>query len=153
MDSEVSLVDVLKQVSDPRGLRGRRFPSYSLLSICILATLSGANSLRAIAEWAQGLSRSKLSLLGIMRKKPPSEAAIRKFLARVDPVEVDTLVGAWLMEPSQNNEAIAIDGKTLRGTKGSELKQCHLLSAVLHREGLTIAQIKIPAKTNEINAV
>lgn len=94
MDSEASLVDVLKRVTDPRGLRGRRFPSYSILSICILATLSGANSLRAIAEWAQGLSRSKLRILGIMRKKPPSEAAIRKFLARVNPAEVDTLVGA-----------------------------------------------------------
>jgi hypothetical protein len=86
-------------------------------------------------------------------KKPPSEAAIRKFLAKIDPVEVDELVGAWLMAQAHNTEAIAIDGKTLRGTKGSELKQCHLLSAVLHVQGLTIAQTKVEDKTNEITAI
>jgi hypothetical protein len=157
MDSDVGsdagLIDLLKRVTDPRGLRGRRFPSYSMLGICILATLSGANSLRAISEWALGLSRSKLRILGITRKKPPSEAAIRKFLAKIDPVEVDELVGAWLMAQAHNTEAIAIDGKTLRGTKGSELKQCHLLSAVLHVQGLTIAQTKVEDKTNEITAI
>ena len=153
VSSEVSLIEILKLVSDPRGMRGRRFPAYSMLGICILATLSGANSLRAIAEWAQGLSRSKLRILGILRNKPPSEAAIRKFLTKVNPVEVDKLVGDWLRIQAQGAEEVAIDGKTLRGTKGSGLKLCHLISAVLHRQGVTIAQTKVEDKSNEITAI
>jgi hypothetical protein len=156
MDAVVSgsgLVEILKSITDPRGLRGRRFSSHSILSIAILATLSGANSLRSIAEWASGLSRNDLRVLGIKRNKAPSESAIRKFLARVDPTEVDSLTGAWLMAQAKNTSAIAVDGKTLRGTKGVGIKQCHLLSAVLHEEGLTVAQTKVDDKSNEITAL
>ena len=64
VDPCTGLVEVLKKVTDPRGLRGRRFPSHSILSICVLATLSGANSLRAISEWASSLCRRDLRRLG-----------------------------------------------------------------------------------------
>jgi len=151
--SGVGLIDVLKRVPDPRGCRGRRYPSHSMLSICVLATLSGANSLRGIADWVLGLSRRELRVLGIKRRGPPSESAIRRFLAKVNPTEVDSLTGTWLMAQAQNTEAIAVDGKTLRGTKSAGLKQCHLLSAVLHDEGLTIAQTKVDDKSNEITAI
>ena len=151
--SSAGLIDVLKAIHDPRGLRGRRYPAHSILGACVLATLSGARSIRSIAEWASNLSKHELSVIGINRAQAPSESAIRKFLARVDPVQVDAMTGSWLMQQAQNSDAIAIDGKTLRGTKGNGLKQCHLLSAVLHDEGLTVAQTNVDSKSNEITAV
>jgi hypothetical protein len=47
-------------------------------------------------------------------------------------------------------EAIALDGKTLRGARGPEGQQVHLLSALLHGEGIVVAQREVGEKTNEI---
>ena len=47
-------------------------------------------------------------------------------------------------------DAIAVDGKTLRGARLSENRQAHLLSAMTHAEGATIAQRNVDTKTNEI---
>lgn len=148
-----NLVALFKMINDPRGSRGRRFPCHSILSISFLAILSGAKSLRGIADWASTLRSVDLMELGIRRCKAPSESAIRRFLAKVDPIEVDSMFGRWLQQQAQAPDAIAIDGKTLRGTKTIDRKQCHLLSAVLHEPSLTIAQTKVDDKSNEITAV
>lgn len=46
--------------------------------------------------------------------------------------------------------AIAVDGKTLRGARLSDNRAVHLLSAMTHSEGATIAQRNVATKTNEI---
>jgi len=46
--------------------------------------------------------------------------------------------------------AIAVDGKTLRGARLDERRAVHLLSAMTHREGATVAQRNVDTKTNEI---
>lgn len=47
-------------------------------------------------------------------------------------------------------DAIAVDGKTLRGARLDKNRQVHLLSAMTHAEGVTIAQRNVETKTNEI---
>ncbi len=49
--------------------------------------------------------------------------------------------------------AIAIDGKTLRGSHKGSQKAIHLLSGVIHKEGVVIAQEEVDEKTNEIKHV
>jgi len=50
--------------------------------------------------------------------------------------------------------AVAIDGKTLRGTLGhTGIPGVHLLAAVSHHLGLTIGQVPVEDRTNEITAV
>jgi hypothetical protein len=48
---------------------------------------------------------------------------------------------------------IAIDGKTLRGSHKGAQKAIHLLSAVIHKEGVVFAQEQVDEKTNEIKHV
>jgi hypothetical protein len=48
----------------------------------------------------------------------PAEATIRRALRRLDPQALATAIGAWLGDrdrPQQRRQAIAVDGKTLRG--------------------------------------
>ncbi len=52
--------------------------------------------------------------------------------------------------PEGGEEAIAIDGKTLRGSQKQGAPGAHLLSALAHRVGLTLAQQAVDDKTNEI---
>jgi predicted transposase YbfD/YdcC len=49
----------------------------------------------------------------------------------------------------EGEDAIAIDGKTLRGSQKQGAPGVHLLSAFAHRMGLTLAQESVDDKTNE----
>ena len=49
--------------------------------------------------------------------------------------------------------ALAIDGKVLRGSWTDENQQFTLFSAMVQQVGVTIAQVEVPAGTNEITQV
>ena len=49
-----------------------------------------------------------------------------------------------------NLSALAVDGKALRGARLDSGGQVHLLSALIHDEGIVIAQRNVDGKTNEI---
>jgi hypothetical protein len=55
--------------------------------------------------------------------------------------------------PPDRDEAIAIDGKTLRGSQKQGAAGTHLLSTLSHRLGLTLAQQAVDDKTNETFAI
>ena len=55
--------------------------------------------------------------------------------------------------PETPEVAVALDGKTLRGSKKQGAPGTHLLSALAHHVGVTLAQYAVDDKTNEITAV
>ena len=57
---------------------------------------------------------------------------------------------AGMPGPPDATEVIAVDGKTLRGSKKHGAPAAHLLSALAPRLGLTLAQQAVADKTNEI---
>jgi predicted transposase YbfD/YdcC len=72
---------------------------------------------------------------------------------RIDADEMDRIVGKWLYGQSRENAGseweIAIDGKVMRGAWTAENDNVTLFSAVTHRDSVTIAQVSVPAETNE----
>ena len=52
-----------------------------------------------------------------------------------------------------SGKAVAMDGKTLRGSRDGDRLPVHLLSAVIHKEGIVVAQQRVDEKTNEITHV
>jgi Transposase DDE domain. len=155
-------LDELRQLilglPDFRTAAGKRHQLATLLSIVICATLCGARSYLAIAEWAARCSQSMLSRLRARYDKdtkafiPPSEPTIRRVLQNINGQAVDDALTGWLMRVAQRdkNSLIAVDGKTLKGAKDSSGKQVQLLSAFLCNPGVVISQRKIDSKTNEI---
>jgi len=55
----------------------------------------------------------------------------------------------WLAQQA-DPDAVAVEGKTLRGSRDSDGKKTHLMSAILHKEAVVIAQKPVDRKTNEI---
>jgi hypothetical protein len=95
-----------------------------------------------------------LKRFGGNRSKPPSEPTIRRLLQAVDAEEFDARIGSWVLNQQLlRGKAIAMDGKTLRGSRDGEQLPVHLLSAVVHKEGIVIAQQRVDEKTNEITQV
>jgi len=123
--------------------------------VAACAVLSGARSFVAIGEWAADLPQDLLRRLGCRfhqeKRKyiSPSEPTLRRHLQNVDADELDYIIHTWLAEHTDPG-AIAVDGKTLRGAKGHDGKQVHLLSAILHKEGVVVSQTLVDRKTNEI---
>jgi hypothetical protein len=154
MEGEDGLIDVLRTIVDPRKRRGIRHPLICILAISVCACLSGARSFEAIAEWAGELSRDALRRLGGKRSKAPSEKCFRITLQRIDAAGFDRAICGWLARQELFAGAgIALDGKTLRGAHDGDKAAPHLLSAVLHREGIIVAQVAVGEKTNEIPCV
>lgn len=154
-DQTNGLMKRLERLKDPRKARGIRHSVTSTLAVAICAILSGSRSFAAIGEWASDLSQELLRRLGC-RYHPekrkyiaPSEPTLRRHLQSIDANELDRIVNEWLVEQS-DPEAIAVDGKTLRGAKKAGGKPVHLLSALIHKEGVVIAQKSVGEKTNEI---
>jgi len=153
------LLRILMSLPDCRHRRGRRHDQVSILAVAICAVLCGACSYVAIAEWGQRCRQNFLKRLGC-RKDPhrksytaPSEPTIRRVLQSIDIEQVDRALSGWLQRlGGGQGEAVAIDGKTLRGARRDSGGQVHLLSAMLHGTGVILGQCEVDEKSNEIPA-
>jgi hypothetical protein len=85
------------------------------------------------------------------RFEAPSEPTLRRFLQKVNAEAVDAVISPWLARLHlREGDAVALDGKTLRGARRKDQSQVHLLSLVVQSSGITIAQREVDTKTNEI---
>ncbi|MCL6442302.1 MAG: ISAs1 family transposase [Alicyclobacillus sp.] len=140
---------------DVRKRRGVRHTWASVFAVATCAVLSGADGFRAIGKWAQSLSQENLKRLGCRfseskgRYEPPSEPTIRRSLQSVNAEDLDRIINEWIGGQTSSN-AIAVDGKAVRGAKGPNGQPLYLFSALLHREGVVVAQREVDSKHNEI---
>ena len=163
-----SLLEDLAQIADPRHRRGRRHTLATVLAVAVAAVLAGARSLAAIGEWASDAPDQVLAALGVRRDlltrawRPPGEATVRRVLARIDPDALDLAIGRWLADqqpppPTTRppprpawRQALAVDGKTLRGSGHHQTAPVHLLAVMDHSSRAVLAQTQVDTKTNEI---
>jgi hypothetical protein len=151
LEGQGGLIEMLRTLVDPRKRRGVRHPLVTVVAISVCAALSGARGFKAIAEWAQDLSRDTLRRLGSQRWRPPSEPTIRRVLQKLDADRLDAEIGRWLLAQGRvAGQGLSVDGKTLRGAHDAGQTAPHLLSAILHQEGIVVAQRAVGEKTNEI---
>jgi predicted transposase YbfD/YdcC len=138
----------------------------AVLAVAVAAVLAGAKSLTAIGEWASDTPGQVLAAFGVRRDpltgalRPPTEATVRRVLARIDPDALDCAIGAWLVDqhpppgtslPGRSpHRAVAVDGKTLRGSGHHDTQQVHLLAAMDQKTCAVLGQTEVDAKTNEI---
>lgn len=147
IDTSGGLVDHLRKVPDPRMKRGVRHRMLSVLTTAVCAILSGARSYVAIGEWAQRTDQQMRKRMGCKFHKEkklfiaPSEPTLRRAIQGVDAVAVDHAINAWLLQQTTaGGDALAIDGKTSRGSTNRQGNKTHLLSAFLHKQGVVVAQ-------------
>ncbi len=154
-----SLRQHLRCIPEPRGGRRQLHRLPTLLTIALAATLAGARGYTAIAEFARELTQAQLKRLCAYfsrtrnRYEPPSEPTIRRILSRIDPKAVEKVFSDWVMAHSSNEDALAIDGKTLKGTRGADGRAKQLVASLFHNSGAVVAQTEVSSKTNEIPAI
>jgi DDE family transposase len=147
-----SLYEALAAIPDPRSRRGRRFPLVPCLCLVALGLLIGRQSLAAILQLHEDFGDGLPLALGFPRARFPSADALSALLARLDPDAVEAALAAWVLPRLPRPGAIAIDGKTLRGSRDGAVPGHHLISAYAPAAKAVLAQMRVDAKTNEHKA-
>ncbi len=150
---KVSLKQALAEIEDFRQAQGLRYKLLSVLLLSCVAMMCGARSESAIADWGRNHGHKWLRRLGIKRKTSPSQATIHRVFKGLDVVALELALSRWaqsVLGAPAPLEAVAVDGKALKGALKQGAKAAYLLSAVSHRLATVLAQVAVAARTNEI---
>ena len=121
-----------------------------MLTLTTVAMLAGARSLEGIAQFGRDHGRRFARALGFTHQRTPCKATFHYLFKRLDIWAFEGAVSRWVQGRRQCGwEAIAVDGKTLRGTTGEQLPGVHLLAAYSHAAQCVLGQMRVQAGTNE----
>ena len=155
-----ALLDRLAALPDARRGHGLRHRQRFILACAAVSTLMGACGYRAFENTCKKLTQRQLRALGCQRDEkdgryhPPSDTTFQRVLKKLDAPRLASIIGAWLGEQEAGAVLqLAVDGKVLRGSGRRDGKPLQLLSAVTHHLRLTLDQMAIAEKSNEIPAL
>jgi predicted transposase YbfD/YdcC len=151
-----ALVERLETIVDPR--RQGENLKHRLVDIIILGfcgVLAGCDDFVEIAEWAKVHEAFFRSFLELPHGIPAHDTFTRVF-AMLTPATLQEVLLPWLLERrGLPGDWIHLDGKPLRHTRRTtpKLKARHVVSAWAGQTGLTLGQVAVDAKSNEITAM
>src|SRR3954467_3586580 len=133
-DIATGLLAALADLPDPRARRGVRHQLTVVVTAAVCAVVAGYRSYTAIAEWVADVPAATALALGIAADRRPSEAMIRRLLQGVDPDLLTAAIGAWIAgraaaDTSTGQRAIAVDGRTLRGSRTTDTAAQYVMAA------------------------
>jgi predicted transposase YbfD/YdcC len=143
-------------VPDPRHWAFRQHHLLSdILVISLSAVLCGCKSWEAIADFGTTKQAWFRSLGLRLPNGIPSHDTFSRVFAALDPLDFQQSFRSWISSicDSLGFRHIPIDGKSLRGTRGPDGTCLHLVSAWAHEHRLSLAQIAVEDKSNEITAI
>ena len=134
------LLDLLSTIPDPRRAEGKVYTLRHVLLFSILAVVTGGNSFRSIETFIKVHRRRLNSAFGLRWKRAPCHTGIRYILQGLDPAAVEQAfrehaTGLLNSTTDPSRRAIALDGKTLRGSFDNfhDRKAARVLPCVRHR--------------------
>jgi predicted transposase YbfD/YdcC len=149
------LLQHFSELSDDREPGRIMYPLAEVLLLVTCGTIASCDDFDDIVAWGEDhldfLRRFSEFHFGI-----PCERWLRSLVNRIDPVLFGRCFGGWIAAQwPGRHDLIAIDGKTARRThdRRKGLKALHTLSAYASNARLTLAQLSVPEKTNEITAI
>jgi predicted transposase YbfD/YdcC len=150
-----SLYEYFEKIEDPRHARGKRYRLTTLLVIIFLAKMGGEDTPLGIADWAKVRRKRLKKMMKLRYEKMPHHSTYRKVFSEIlGEDEFEKVMKEYTKQIREGKgEGIAIDGKTLRGTiAAGETRGLHILNVYDTEEGLTLTQIEVDRKENEIVA-
>ncbi|MGI8552242.1 MAG: transposase family protein [Dehalococcoidia bacterium] len=134
------LLEALAVVPAPRKPRGTRHAFTPILALCVSAMVGGARGQLPIAPWGRDHEGPLTEALGFTRR-PPCHATLHHIFKRSDREKRETVLQAYFAKQGlAEEEAIAIDGKSLRGAHGDEVPGVDLIAASAHHARIVLAQ-------------
>jgi hypothetical protein len=147
-----SLLELFATIPDPRRRRGRIHPLPSVLALAVVAMLAGMKSLEAIAPFGRDHGKALAHAPGFRRQKTPAKSTFSEIFRATDLDAFEAALRAWLQGRCGAEEAMALDGKTLKGSRDGDVPGAPLLAANAAGSAAVPGQLRVDARTNEHKA-
>lgn len=152
----MNLFERFEVLEDPRDIRGKRYKLIDILIMTIYAILCGQEDYVNIAYFMKLKEEYFTNLLGL-ENGTPSHDCLSDLYAKIDSKKFMQIFIEWVKEIVKNKtgKIISIDGKAVRNAtdkiNGGNIP--YIVSAFLGDVGLSISQVKVDDKSNEITAI
>jgi len=150
------LLERLKTIPDHRRqCRNLKHRLQDILLLGFCGTLAGCDDFVEIADWATDNADFFRTFLELPNGIPSHDTFSRTFTI-VKPTTLQATLLPWVLERrGEPGEWVHLDGKTMRHTRrdSTGLGALHVVSAWAGQTGLTLGQVAVDAKSNEITAM
>ena len=151
---DLSIPRFFAKLKDPRRAHRRLHPLQDIIIIALCAVIAGAQDWQEIEtfgrkrhDWLRGFLELPNGI--------PSHDTFERVFNRLRPQAFQACFREWVraLSAALRIKHVAIDGKTLRGSGSAQLGPLHLVSAWATAQRLSLGQVAVDAKSNEITAI
>ena len=152
----MTLFSKFEVLEDPRDIRGKKYKLIDILIMTIYGILCGLTDFTNIADFMKLKEDYFIELLNL-KNGTPSHDCLSDIFARIDSKKFMEIFIEWIKEiiVSTDGKNISIDGKAIRSAidkvNGGNIP--YVVSAFIGEIGLSIGQVKVDDKSNEITAI
>lgn len=152
--ADLSIISYFRTLKDPRRAHRRLHLVQDIIVLSLCAVIAGAQDWQEIAtfgrkrhDWLKGFLALPNGI--------PSHDTLERVFARLQPQAFQACFRKWVqaLQETLSIKHIAIDGKTLRSSGTMKLGPLHLVSAWATEQRLSLGQVAVDAKSNEITAI
>ena len=152
----MTLFSRFEVLEDPRDIRGKKYKLIDIIIMTIYGILCGITDFTNIADFMKIKEDYFTELLGL-ENGTPSHDCLSDIFARIDSKRFMKIFIEWTKEIVKEKTGlnISIDGKAVRSAvdkvNGGNIP--YIVSAFIGELGISIGQVKVDDKSNEITAI
>jgi predicted transposase YbfD/YdcC len=152
------LQEMASEIETREPYDGYFYKVADIVTIIVVGLLCSLRNAHEIYQWSCSENAESVFRESFGIRKMPCYAQFMNILGNIKADSLDKIFMDWcrsLVENRIKDKTIAIDGKTVRSTDamGAYENPLHIVSAQIAEYGLTIGQVAVDDKSNEIPAV
>jgi predicted transposase YbfD/YdcC len=151
---DLSIRKCFAKLKDPRRRHRRLHDLQDIIVIAVCAVIAGAQDWQEVETFGRK-REGWLSRFLKLTNGVPSHDTFERVFDRLQPQAFQACFRDWVraVGDALRIKHVAIDGKTLRGSGSAALGPLHLVSAWATAQRLSLGQVAVDAKSNEITAI
>jgi len=144
----------LQKVKDPRRQWGNiRHKLDEILIIGLCSVICCGEDFTDMEDFGDDREEWLRSFLELNNGIPDSDT-FRRVFERIDPHALADSLNSWLDAAGQSGgRSVNLDGKTICGSKNPEHSAYHVVSAWVSENSITLGELAVEEKSNEITAI
>lgn len=148
------LKEGIKNIKEPRRTRygNIRHKLEDIIIIGLCTFICGGEDFADMEAFGKSRQEYLAKFLELPNGIPDSDT-FRRVFEKINPSELSSCLTNWISVERNQREIVAIDGKTICGSGNDKHKAYHVVSAFVAEHQLTLGELTVEEKTNEITAV
>lgn len=148
------LKEEIKNIKEPRRTKygNIRHKLEDILIIGLCTVICGGEDFADMEEFGKDREVFLRKFLELPNGIPDSDT-FRRVFEKINPSELSACLLNWISIERDRRCVVAVDGKTICGSRNTEHKAYHVVSAFVAENQITLGEIEVEEKSNEITAV